>query len=137
MPLITNADLLDRIKIQGLFDKHFSGGAIAHLSLGERIEDVEKMERLIRYSAKQGVIYFAINYVLHQCVNDHMSVGGSNVEKCPICGEPIKDSYTRIVGYLVRVDAFNKVRREIDYPNRKFYTKEDNEQLSHLEAVNY
>lgn len=26
IPLITNADLLDRIKLQGLFDKHFSGG---------------------------------------------------------------------------------------------------------------
>jgi ribonucleoside-triphosphate reductase len=33
IPLTTKADLLDRIKLQGLFDRHFSGGAICHLNL--------------------------------------------------------------------------------------------------------
>lgn len=32
------------------------------------------------------------------------------------------DEYVRIVGYLVPVSAFNKERREIEYPRRQFYS---------------
>ena len=96
IPLIANADLFDRIKLQGLFDSHFSGGSICHLNVETQITDVKDMEDLIRVAAKKGVVYFAINYVLSQCANGHMSV--TNGDKCLVCGEPITDKYTRVVG---------------------------------------
>ncbi len=96
IPLIANADLFDRIKLQGLFDSHFSGGSICHLNVETKITDVKDMEDLIRVAAKKGVVYFAINYVLSQCANGHMSV--TNGDKCLVCGEPITDKYTRVVG---------------------------------------
>ena len=96
IPLIANADLFDRIKLQGLFDSHFSGGSICHLNVETQITDVKDMEDLIRVAAKKGVVYFAINYVLSQCTNGHMSV--TNGDKCLVCGEPITDKYTRVVG---------------------------------------
>ena len=96
IPLITNADMLDRIRLQGKFDKHFSGGAICHLNVDTPIEDVTQIEDLIRVCAKKGVVYFAINYVLQQCVNGHMTVG--NAHKCPICNNEIAGTYTRVVG---------------------------------------
>ena len=96
IPLIANADLFDRIKLQGLFDSHFSGGSICHLNVETQIMDVKDMEDLIRVAAKKGVVYFAINYVLSQCANGHMSV--TNGDKCLVCGEPITDKYTRVVG---------------------------------------
>lgn len=130
VPLITNADLLDRIKIQGLFDKHFSGGSIAHLNVDTEITDVRKMEKLISLAAKKGVIYFAVNYNLQLCANGHMSVGKNS--KCS-CGADITEEFTRIVGYLVRVKAFNKTRREIDYPNRKFYSDIDIKEENNIE----
>lgn len=96
IPLIANADLFDRIKLQGLFDSHFSGGSICHLNVETQITDVKDMEDLIRVAAKKGVVYFAINYVLSQCTNGHMSV--TNGDKCLVCGEPITNKYTRVVG---------------------------------------
>lgn len=123
IPLIANADLFDRIKLQGLFDSHFSGGSICHLNVETQITDVKDMEDLIRVAAKKGVVYFAINYVLSQCTNGHMSV--TNGDKCLVCGEPITDKYSRVVGFLTNIKNWHKVRREEDFPNRQFYQGEE------------
>jgi len=119
IPLMTEANILDRIKLQGRFDKKMSGGAIVHLNVETQIENPELMEDLIRTSIKQGVVYQAINYNLQHCENEHLSVGKN--ENCPICGKPITDNFTRVVGFLTNTKNWHKIRREIDYPNRQFY----------------
>ena len=119
IPLTTNADMLDRIRLQGLFDGHFSGGAICHLNVDQRIEDYTHIVSLIRNTAKQGVVYFAINYVLLECEDGHMTIGNEDI--CPICGKPIINKYTRVVGFLTNVKNWVKTRREQDFPNRQFY----------------
>lgn len=119
IPLTTNADMLDRIKLQGMFDKHFSGGAICHLNVDSRIENVEDIMDLIRITAKMGVVYHAINYVLSECEDGHMTVG--NGEVCTICGKQIINKYTRVVGFLTNVKNWHKTRRDKDFPNRQFY----------------
>lgn len=119
IPLITNADMLDRIYLQGIFDSKFSGGAIMHLNCDMPIEDPNKIADLITNCAKQHVVYFAINYVLSECKNGHMVV--TNGEICPICGQEIINKYTRVVGFLTNVKNWHKVRREQDFPNRQFY----------------
>jgi ribonucleoside-triphosphate reductase len=48
-----------------------------------------------------------------------MTVGKKDI--CPICGKPIEDNYTRVVGFLTNTKNWNKTRREVDYPNRKWY----------------
>ena len=48
-----------------------------------------------------------------------MTVGHS--DKCSICNSDIINSFTRVVGFLTNTKNWNKVRREEDYPNRKFY----------------
>lgn len=121
IPLITKADMLDRIQLQGLFDSQFSGGAIAHLNVEERIEDVDLLVDLINMAVKMGVVYHAINYMLQKCEDNHMTVGKRT--NCPICGKKITDEYTRIVGFLVNTKNAHKVRRELDLPNRQFYKK--------------
>jgi len=120
IPLITKADLLDRIKLQGIFDKHFSGGAICHLNVEERITDKTQIMSLIKACAKKGVIYFAINYNLQRCEDFHMTVGKNGI--CPVCGKPIEENFTRIVGFLTAVSNWNQVRREEDYSERQFYS---------------
>lgn len=119
IPLIERTNMLDRIQLQGKFDKCFSGGAICHLNLDQEVKDSESMANLIEYAAKHGVVYFAINYVLQECENGHMSVG--NVEVCPHCGGAITGKYTRVVGFLTKVDNWIKERKEYDFPNRQFY----------------
>ena len=119
IPLTTNADMLDRIKLQGLFDRHFSGGAICHLNIDNTVKDEQQIVNLIKTCAKQGVIYFALNMNLQECEKGHMSTGIK--ESCSICGSQVINNYTRIVGFLVNTKNFHKVRRELDYPNRKWY----------------
>jgi ribonucleoside-triphosphate reductase len=120
IPLISNADLLDRIRLQGKFDSQMTGGAICHLNVEQRIEKIEDMMALIDHAVEMGVIYCAINYNLQRCENEHMSVGKN--AKCPVCGGKITDNFTRVVGFLVNTKNFHKVRREHDYPNRQFYS---------------
>ena len=119
IPLTTNADMLDRIEIQGKFDKHFSGGAICHINVDEKIEDESLIVNLIKECANKGVIYFAINYNLQKCEDSHMSVGKK--DKCSICGKPIIENYTRVVGFLTSTKNWHKTRRKQDYPNRVWY----------------
>lgn len=68
-------------------------------------------------------MYFAINYVLSECEAGHMSV--SNGDTCDICGKPITNKYTRVVGFLTNIKNWHKVRREEDFPNRQFYVAGD------------
>lgn len=119
IPLTADVDMLDRIKLQGLFDSHFSGGSVLHLNVEEQITSIDQLVSLIELCAKKGVVYFSINYNLQECENSHMSVGRKDI--CGICGGSIVGNFTRVVGFLTKVDHWHKVRREQDYPSRKFY----------------
>ena len=119
IPLIKRVNMFDRIAIQALFDKYFSGGAICHLNVNQEINDVDTMQNLIYSSVKEGVVYFAVNFVLQECENKHMFVG--NVDTCPHCGGKIIGTFTRVVGFLTKVDNWIPERREVDFPNRQFY----------------
>ena len=121
IPLIKRVNMFDRIAIQALFDKYFSGGAICHLNVNQEINDVDTMQNLIHASVKEGVVYFAVNFVLQECENKHMFVG--NVDTCPHCGGKIIGTFTRVVGFLTKVDNWIPERREVDFPNRQFYGK--------------
>jgi ribonucleoside-triphosphate reductase len=127
IPLISEADFYDRIKLQGMFDKHLSGGAIAHLNIVDRIKDVNYMAKIIEHAVTQGVVYFAINYNLQDCAKGHITVGKN--DKCPQCGSPITGNYERVVGFLVKVNNWHPVRRTEDYPNRVRYDSSVLEQL--------
>jgi len=119
IPLTSNADILDRIKLQGMFDEYMTGGAICHLNFSDEIKDVSYMKKIIKLAVESGVVYHAINYNLQKCESEHITVGKS--EKCCKCGKKIVENYTRVVGFLVPVKNWSKKRRDEDYPNRKFY----------------
>ena len=120
IPLTAKADMLDRIELQGAFDAQFTGGAICHVNVAERIEEPAQIVELIKTCAKKGVVYWAINYKLHMCERGHMTVGADGTI-CPTCGAPIVDTFTRVVGFLTNTKNWHRVRRETDWPNRQFY----------------
>jgi len=119
VPLTKNIDMLDRIKIQGLLDKYFSGGSICHINMDQEITEIDKMKKLIKHSIKKGVIYSAINYVIQECEKGHFTVG--NVNECNICGSKIVEKFTRVVGFLTKISKWNKVRKNYEFKNRQFY----------------
>lgn len=122
IPLNAPVDMLDRLRVQGLFDKAFSGGAICHVNVGERLDDTETLVRLMEYAARKGVVYWAVNYLLHVCSDRHTWVG---TEHCPVCGKLWEDEITRVVGFFTHVKNWSQVRREIEWPGRQFYSAEN------------
>lgn len=120
IPLTTQADMLDRIRLQGEYDAEFSGGSILHLNVDTEIRDEQFIIDLLVSCAKMGVVYVAINYNLQMCKEGHMSIGKGS--KCNICGAEITQNYTRVVGFLTNTKNWHKVRRTVDYPNREFYS---------------
>ena len=119
IPLTTKADMLDRIKLQGLFDEHFSGGASCHINIETKIEDPEVMVEMIKVAAKMGVIFYSFNMNIQECGEGHFLAGKR--ESCGVCGSPIINDFTRVVGFLVNVKNWSRTRRELDYPNRQWY----------------
>ena len=120
IPLTVQTDLLNRILLQGKFDHLMTGGAIMHINVAEQIKDPQDIVDLISSSAKQGVIYQAVNYVINVCEDGHVSVG-RDLTVCPHCGKKITDKLTRVVGFLTNVRNWHIKRREHDFPDRKFY----------------
>lgn len=112
------ADLLDRIRAQGRLDGHCTGGAICHLNIAAPITDPAVMEALISHAASCGAVYFAVNYQINRCAQGHMSVG--RAARCPLCGEAVEDTFTRVVGFLTNTKHWNRTRREHDWPERTF-----------------
>ena len=62
-----------------------------------------------------------------------MSVGKTDV--CSICGEPIEERFTRVVGFLTSVRNWHKVRREHDYPDRQWYNGDVKHVVGHRQSV--
>lgn len=120
IPLTVQTDMLNRILLQGMFDHLMTGGAILHINVAERIENVEDLIKLVCSSISMGVIYQAVNYVLNVCDEGHVSVG-RDAEVCPVCGKPITDKLTRVVGFLTNTKNWHQTRRTKDFPKRKFY----------------
>lgn len=120
LPLIANVDMVDRIKLSGKFMSIVSGGGIVHLNLEAPIDSVDKMGQLLRNSIKAGVEHLAINYGFGICKSGHTSVVG-NKHVCPVCGDPIEDYLTRVIGYFTKISSWNAVRKNFEYPKRKFH----------------
>ncbi|ACV62724.1 Oxygen-sensitive ribonucleoside-triphosphate reductase-like protein [Desulfofarcimen acetoxidans DSM 771] len=119
IPLIADMGAIDRIKLTGQFMKHVSGGGILHLNVQDRITNPETMKKLILMSLKEGVEHFAINYGFGVCGNGHTTVVG-NGRTCLICGGPIQDYLTRVIGYFSKVSAWGEVRKDYEFGRRNF-----------------
>jgi ribonucleoside-triphosphate reductase len=121
LPLWEDSSIYDRFKLQGKFDSHTTGGAILHINVQDsKPLSPRQFKALLEQARTSGTVYFAINLAFSECKNSHFTTGQQ--EKCPVCQEEIVNQYTRVVGYLSKVSAWNKTRRTLDYPNRHFYT---------------
>lgn len=121
LPVIADVNPIERIKLSGRFMNIVSGGGIVHLNIAEQIQNPEIMEALIRMTLKAGVPHFALNYSFGVCENGHTTICGT-ATTCPICGGKVIDHLTRIIGYFTKVSSWNSVRKDYEFPRRKFKT---------------
>lgn len=120
IPLTADANIYTRLSIQGVLDQKTSGGAIAHINIKDN-EPLPKdaYKRLIHKAIELGVKYWAVNLAFKKCKNNHYTTGKG--ETCDFCGAEITDTFSRVVGFITNTKNWHKVRREEEFPNRKFY----------------
>lgn len=120
IPLVQDASIYDRIRIQGKIDRHTSGGAILHINVDDETTlSPKQFGSIMQLAREHGCTYFAINYAYSECACNHYSIGKH--DKCPACKGDIVCQYTRVVGFITPVRAWSKTRREWEFPRRVFY----------------
>ena len=117
IPLSEKCTIQEKIRLSSILDKKCSGGSIAHINIENNFPNKESAWEMLNYIAKNGVMYFAFNSKINECKNHHGFVG---TKMCPECGEPIYDTYQRIVGYLVPTRSYSKERFK-EFNSRKWY----------------
>jgi ribonucleoside-triphosphate reductase len=117
VPLWEESTVWDKMDIDGKYNKLITGGGIVHIQIGEKVT-AKQAEKLIKYAVTSGCEHFALNAVYSECENNHNTIGKKDV--CPECGAKIIEYRTRVVGFFVPVSSWDKVRREWEFPKRKF-----------------
>ena len=110
IPLTTKTDYLSRIHYAGKLDKQVSGGAILHLTTADTV-DAKLQKEILKYCAKQGVVYFAFNFVLNRC-EQCRNITTGDIKKCPICGSTDIEVHTRVVGFITPTRNWHEIRRK-------------------------
>ena len=117
IPLWYNVDVIERIKVHGVFDNRAQGGAILHINVTDSLEK-EQMRKLIEFAANSGVIYFAVNMNIAKCNTCGQIFIGKFAESP--CHKAAMTNFLRVVGFLTPVASWTPERRE-EYKTRQFY----------------
>lgn len=108
IPLMEKCTIQEKCRLGSLFDKKCGGGCIAHINIENRFPNEETAWEMLNYVASQGVIYFAFTTKISVCKYRHAFI---SEKKCPICGEPIADTYARVVGFYTPTGSYQKIRK--------------------------
>ena len=118
IPLTAKCTIEEKIRLSSILDKMCGGGAIAHINIENNFPNNDVAWEMLNYIASKGVIYFAFNTRINACKNHHGFIG---TDRCPNCGEPVADTYQRIVGFLVPSKAYSKERFK-EFSARQWYS---------------
>lgn len=102
------ATMQERTKICAAFDSYCNGGSIMHINVDAPFDSFDKAWHMLNWVASQKVTYFAFTDKTAQCKNYHSFHG----KVCPVCGEPVENEYSRIVGFYVKTKSYSKERKE-------------------------
>ena len=108
IPLMEKCTIQEKCRLGSLFDEKCGGGCIAHINIENRFPNEESAWDMLNYVAAMGVIYFAFTTKISTCIHRHAFIG---TQTCPQCGEPIADTFARVVGFYVPVSSYQKIRK--------------------------
>lgn len=117
IPLSVKCTIKEKLRLSSILDSKCSGGSISHINLETNFPNKDVAWDILNKIALSDVIYFAFNTRINECKNHHGFVG---TDICPVCGEPVFDTYQRIVGYLVPTRSYSK-DRFAEFNTRKWY----------------
>lgn len=109
IPLMEKCTIQEKCRLGSMFDKLCGGGCISHINIENRFPNEEAAWDMLNYVASQGVIYFAFTTKISVCKYKHAFIGETH---CPVCGEPIADTYSRVVGFYTPTSSYQKIRKK-------------------------
>lgn len=116
IPLMEKCTIQEKCRLGSLFDKKCGGGCIAHINIENRFPNEETAWDMLNYVASQGVIYFAFTTKISVCKHKHAFI---SEPRCPVCGEPIADTYARVVGFYTPTSSYQRIRKT-EFDKRKW-----------------
>lgn len=117
IPLTAKCTINEKVRTAAILDNKCSGGAIAHINIESNFPNTDEAWNMLNYIATTGVIYFCFNTRINVCKKRHAFVG---TEICPTCGDPVYDTYQRVVGFLTPSKAYSKARQK-EFSAREWY----------------
>lgn len=93
---------------------------ISHINVEGRFTSTDQAWKMLNYIASQGVIYFAFNTKISVCKNNHSFFG----DVCPVCGNPVKTTFTRVVGFYTDTSVWIPERQE-EFKERQWFNPND------------
>ena len=117
IPLTAKCTINEKVRTAAILDNKCSGGAIAHINLESNFPTTDEAWNMLNYIATQGVIYFCFNTRINVCKHRHAFVG---TDICPVCGEPVFDTYQRVVGFLTPYKSYS-IPRQKEFTAREWY----------------
>lgn len=116
IPLMEKCTIQEKCRLGSLFDKKCGGGCISHIDIENRFPNEETAWEMLNYVASQGVIYFAFTTKISVCKHKHAFI---SEPRCPVCGEPIADTYARVVGFYTPTSSYQKIRKK-EFDSRRW-----------------
>ncbi len=112
--------ILDKFQMHGKrFMQYLDGGSAYHCNLQE-YPTQEGFRKLLKVAASEGCEYFCFN-VRVTCCDDCGYIDKRTLTECSKCHSKNICYATRIIGYLQKISAFSKERR--DEHERRMYSK--------------
>lgn len=118
LPVGFTDDIFEALALQEVLQSKYTGGTVFHAFIGERIEDVNAVKRLLRRVMENYRIpYFTITPTFSICPH-HGYLSGEHF-KCPTCGSQA-EVWSRVVGFYRPVQNWNK-GKQAEYADRKTF----------------
>lgn len=82
----------------------------AHINLDSHLSK-EQYLKILDFAAKNGTNYFTFNIPMSECEDCHHTVNAP-IKVCPKCGSTKIAYWTRIIGYLTKVNSWSNERQK-------------------------
>ena len=118
-PWSESISILDKIKLHGKdINSYTDGGQACHLNLDTHLSK-EQYLKLLDVSKDNGCNYFTFNIPISEC-EECKHIVNAPIKECPICYSKNISYYTRIIGYLTKVNNWSN-ERQLEFKQRKYY----------------
>lgn len=118
LPVGYTDDLLTMIELQDELQSLYTGGTVAHLYTGEKLDDIAAVKALLqKIFARCKMPYLSLTPTFSICPV-HGYLAGEHW-RCPVCQQET-EVWSRVVGYLRPVKNYHAAKRQ-EYFDRKKY----------------